>query len=215
MSTIRRRVGAVLTAIVLGLSTALPGTVAALAAPPPDASASTPATATPGTDVTAPPSPETSPTTSPSAAPTVAARAPAAAPATESTAPQLAASTTEPSATVTAAALSEGELAIQVKAAASVSVVGTPVTAIYCGLVDGGCYQHFQYGSIYWSPSTGAHYTTGGIRAKWSWMGWEKGFLGYPTVDEGCGLAQGGCYQHFQHGSIYWSSSTGARFVTG
>ncbi|SDC11730.1 hypothetical protein GA0111570_1361, partial [Raineyella antarctica] len=39
---------------------------------------------------------------------------------------------------VPASALTIGELAIQVKAAASVSVVGTPVTAIYCGLVDGG-----------------------------------------------------------------------------
>ncbi|NAZ78350.1 hypothetical protein GTQ99_23505, partial [Kineococcus sp. T13] len=37
----------------------------------------------------------------------------------------------------------------------------------------GGFYTHFQGGSIYWSPATGAHEVRGAIREKWASMGWE------------------------------------------
>ncbi|WP_139283122.1 L,D-transpeptidase family protein [Raineyella antarctica] len=129
-----------------------------------------------------------------------------------------AASATSASTTSAAApaplALPAGEQAIADKYALSQGVLGAPTTAVACGLVDGGCYQHFQGGSIYWSPATGAHFTTGAIRAKWAATRWENGFLGYPTTDETCGLARGGCYQHFQHGSVHWSQATGAHFTT-
>ncbi len=50
-----------------------------------------------------------------------------------------------------------------------------------------------------------------------SWRGqnWENGSLGYPVSDEFCGLRESGCGQHFQHGEIYWSPSTGAHWVRG
>ena len=48
-----------------------------------------------------------------------------------------------------------------------------------------GRYTHFENGiSIYWSPSTGAHLVYGAIRGLWEQLGWEKSYLGYPTLAE-------------------------------
>ncbi|WP_448641035.1 reprolysin-like metallopeptidase [Geodermatophilus sp. URMC 63] len=93
--------------------------------------------------------------------------------------------------------------------------LGYPVTGEVCGLRSGGCYQHFQNGSVYWSPATGAQPVNGAIRARWGQLGWENGWLGYPVTGEVCGLRSGGCYQHFQNGSVYWSPATGAQPVNG
>ncbi|QGF23977.1 L,D-transpeptidase family protein [Raineyella fluvialis] len=90
-----------------------------------------------------------------------------------------------------------------------------PTSDEFCGLVQSGCGQHFQGGEVYWSPGTGAHWTRGSILAKWRGQGWENGFLGYPTSNEFCGLAGGGCGQHFQHGEIYWSPASGAHWSRG
>jgi uncharacterized protein with LGFP repeats len=94
--------------------------------------------------------------------------------------------------------------------------LGYPVTDEFCGLRGGGCGQHFsQTASIYWSPATGAHLVRRAIRSAWAALGWETGQLGYPTSDEFCGLVGGGCGEHFQGGSIYWSAATGAHAVLG
>jgi len=77
-----------------------------------------------------------------------------------------------------------------------------------------GRFNHFQGGSIYWTPSTGAHTVYGGIKAEWAATGWEQGILGYPTSDENNALAPGR-YNDFQHGVIYWSPTTGAHEVHG
>jgi len=84
------------------------------------------------------------------------------------------------------------------------------------GTPDGvGRYNHFQGGSIYWTPSTGAHEVHGDIRGKWASLGWERGFLGYPVGDE-TGTADGqGRFSDFQGGWIYWSPRSGAREVHG
>jgi hypothetical protein len=78
-----------------------------------------------------------------------------------------------------------------------------------------GHYRHFQNGSIYWHPETGAFEVHGGIRWKWSSLGWEKSVLGYPTTDEKSTPDGKGRYNHFQHGSIYWHPDTGAFEVHG
>ena len=83
-----------------------------------------------------------------------------------------------------------------------------------CGLASGGCAQHFQGGSIYWSPATGTHWVVGAIRQRWSMLGWENG-IGYPVANEVCGLTRGGCYQGFERGGVYWSAGTDAHVVTG
>ena len=65
------------------------------------------------------------------------------------------------------------------------SVLGYPTTD-ETGTPDGvGRYNHFQAGSIYWTPSTGAHEVHGLIRALWAAGGWERNAaLGYPITDE-------------------------------
>ncbi|MDO5498874.1 MAG: polysaccharide deacetylase family protein, partial [Propionibacteriaceae bacterium] len=95
------------------------------------------------------------------------------------------------------------------------SIVGEPTTPEFCGLTRSGCGQHFERGSIYWSPATGAFETHGLIRHVWTIFGWERGASGYPVSDEFCGLVRGGCGQHFQNGSIYYQPQAGAHRVFG
>jgi hypothetical protein len=95
------------------------------------------------------------------------------------------------------------------------SLFGYPLTD-ETGAPDGvGRFNHFQGGSIYWTPSTGAHEVHGAIRDKWASMGWERSFLGYPLTDETPTPDGIGRFNHFQGGSIYWTSSTGAHEVHG
>jgi uncharacterized protein with LGFP repeats len=84
-----------------------------------------------------------------------------------------------------------------------------------CGLPRGGCYQTYQGGTIFWSPASGARSVGGAIRGRWSALGAQDGYLGYPMTDEVCGLRGGGCSQGFQGGTIYWSPASGARSVGG
>lgn len=77
--------------------------------------------------------------------------------------------------------------------------------------IDGvGKYSHFQNGSIFWSPSTGAQVIYGAIRDKWGEMGGETALLGYPTSDE-YSLPDGHRISNFQNGSIIWTAEEGAR----
>jgi uncharacterized protein with LGFP repeats len=95
------------------------------------------------------------------------------------------------------------------------SFLGYPLTD-ETGTPDGvGRYNHFQGGSIYWTPGTSAHEVHGAIRDKWASMGWERSLLGYPVTDES-GTPDGvGRYNHFQGGSIYWTPGTSAHEVHG
>jgi hypothetical protein len=81
--------------------------------------------------------------------------------------------------------------------------------------VRGGAFNHFQRGSVYWSPATGAQVVKGAILDKWGRTGWESGFLGYPVAGEFGPLRAGGYGQHFQGGSVYWSPATGVASVRG
>jgi len=80
-----------------------------------------------------------------------------------------------------------------------------------------GRYRHYQYGTIFWHPSTGAHEIHGGIRQKWADLGWERSFLRYPVTDECATPAPNpnGRYNHFQGGSIYWHPNIGAHEIHG
>jgi len=89
-------------------------------------------------------------------------------------------------------------------------VLGHPITDEQ-GALDGvGRYGHFQGGSIYWSPETGAHEVQGDIHARWASLGYERSTLGYPISDEYD--APGGRRSDFQHGSLVWDAQT--RVVT-
>lgn len=78
-----------------------------------------------------------------------------------------------------------------------------------------GRYNHFQFGSIYWAPATGAHSVYGSIRGRWSQMGWEKSILGFPTTSELPTPDGRGRFNHFQGGSVYWAPGVGAHAVYG
>ena len=78
-----------------------------------------------------------------------------------------------------------------------------------------GRYRHFAGGSLYWSPETGCHEVHGAIRSLYAARSWERGFLGYPTTDETATPDGRGRYNHFEHGSIYWTPETGAHEVHG
>jgi uncharacterized protein with LGFP repeats len=70
-----------------------------------------------------------------------------------------------------------------------------------------GRYQHFQKGSIFWSPSTNAHSVVGPVKDLWASLGYERGWLGYPTRD--AYPVSGGSRVDFQHGYITLSAATG------
>ena len=50
--------------------------------------------------------------------------------------------------------------------------------------VNGGRFNNFQFGMIYWHPRFGAHAVYGRIGEKWIELGRERGVCGYPTSDE-------------------------------
>lgn len=80
-----------------------------------------------------------------------------------------------------------------------------------------GYFQHYAGGSIYWSPSTGAHEVHGLIRQKWANMGWERSFLGYPRTDEkkGRDQKQEGRFSVFQGGTVFYHPASGTFEVHG
>lgn len=78
-----------------------------------------------------------------------------------------------------------------------------------------GKYQRFEGGSIYWTPETGAWVVRGAIFDKWGDFDWEKGFVGYPVMDEVDPGDGRGRFQNFEGGQIYWTPQTGAHEVHG
>lgn len=88
--------------------------------------------------------------------------------------------------------------------------LGFPVTD-ESGTPDGvGRFNHFEGGSIYWTPGTGANEVHGAIRERWAALGWERSFLGYPVSDEHTGV-NAARVSDFQRGQIGWSPRFGAR----
>ena len=91
--------------------------------------------------------------------------------------------------------------------------LGAPLNAEYPVL--GGMEQDFQNGDVLWSPSTNANVVQGMIRDRYRGLGGARSALALPTTHE-LGTPNGvGRYNHFLHGSIYWSPGTGAHEVRG
>jgi LGFP repeat/Lectin C-type domain len=95
------------------------------------------------------------------------------------------------------------------------SILGSPTTDTLQSSDGVGSYANFQFGSIFWSPSTGAHEVHGAVRLKWISLGRELGFLGYPTSDQVATADGSGAFSDFEGGSIYWSPTTGPRELHG
>ncbi len=85
--------------------------------------------------------------------------------------------------------------------------LGYPIGAQHCGLVDGGCLQGFQGGTVYSTTATGAHAVSGPIAGYWAGQRWEAGPLGYPTSD--AHPVTGGTAQHFQGGVLTYDTVSG------
>lgn len=77
-----------------------------------------------------------------------------------------------------------------------------------------GRFNHFQGGSIYWSPKTGAHEVHGAIRDEWARLGWERSALGYPISDETNQVNGNGTFNLFEHGTILWFRSSSSIAVS-
>src|SRR5664280_2425844 len=95
------------------------------------------------------------------------------------------------------------------------SVLGAPVTDELGTPGGRGRFNHFQGGSIYWTPQTDAHEVHGAIRDAWAGMGWETSLLGFPVTNELGTPDKFGRFNHFEGGSVYWSPDTGAHEVHG
>ncbi len=93
--------------------------------------------------------------------------------------------------------------------------LGAPLTRETPTPVRLGAFNHFEGGSIYWSPGTGAHEVHGAIRAAWERQGWENSPVGFPLTDEVPTPDTFGAFNHFEAGSIYWAPTTGAYEVRG
>ncbi len=79
---------------------------------------------------------------------------------------------------------------------------------------NGGKFNEFAFGYIYWHPGTNAHAVYGVIGEKWNALGRERGF-GYPLTDEQ-DAADGGRFNDFAGGgSIYWHRDFGVHAVFG
>lgn len=88
--------------------------------------------------------------------------------------------------------------------------LGAPVTHELDAGDGVGRYNDFERGSVYWSPTTGAHEVHGNIGMQWVAEGRCTGRLGYPVTDE---LARpgGGAYQFFQRGALRWTHDRGVQ----
>jgi LGFP repeat len=87
--------------------------------------------------------------------------------------------------------------------------LGMPASAEATAPDGVGKYRHYARGSVYWHPSTGAHEVIGRILQRWSELGWEKSYLGYPMSDELGTFDGGGRVSKFQGGELIWHAATG------
>lgn len=86
--------------------------------------------------------------------------------------------------------------------------LGQPITAETWTPDILGRYRHYEGGSIYWHPRTGAHEVRGLIRQRWAQLNWELGYLGYPVTDEIDTVDGGGRVSRFEGGELVWREST-------
>ena len=83
--------------------------------------------------------------------------------------------------------------------------------------VGDGIVQAFTNGTIYSSPSTGAHLVQGEILRVYTEQGGPGGALGFPTSDEaetggGYKTSGGGWISEFQNGTITWTNTGNGTF---
>ena len=93
-------------------------------------------------------------------------------------------------------------------------ILGFPTTAESRTPDGRGAYNHFQGGSVYWSPGNGAWPVYGAIREAWFAEGAEE-FLGFPITAE-TDFFYGGQlrrHQNFENATIIWSATDGVEVI--
>ncbi|EHK86377.1 N-acetylmuramoyl-L-alanine amidase [Rhodococcus pyridinivorans] len=103
--------------------------------------------------------------------------------------------------------------AIDAEAEVAKDWIGKRLTDGEGDAIDGGKYAHFENGSIYWHPTTGAWAIPAAIMEPYAALRWEQSYVGFPVgrhtvLDEG--VVQG-----FQGGAIYRKNGYGGHVVTG
>jgi uncharacterized protein with LGFP repeats len=84
--------------------------------------------------------------------------------------------------------------------------------------VGDGTVAAFSNGTIFSSPSTGAHLVQGEILRVYNEQDGPDGLLGWPTADEtqtggGPSVVEGGWIAEFQNGMITWTNQGGGSFI--
>jgi uncharacterized protein with LGFP repeats len=92
--------------------------------------------------------------------------------------------------------------------------LGNPTTGEHTCADGKGHYRHFENGSIFWHPLTGAHEVHGWIHDKWAKLKSERGFLHYPKTDESDSGGAAGRFNLFQGGAITWKQGAQEAFET-
>lgn len=76
--------------------------------------------------------------------------------------------------------------------------------------------QAFQNGELVYSSKSPTYgFVKTGMLSTWKKLGRAASPVGIPNGVQRCGLAKGGCYQNFSKGKLYWSKSSGTRWVNG
>lgn len=89
------------------------------------------------------------------------------------------------------------------QALGGINRLGFPLTDELTTPDTRGRYNHFEHGSIYWTPQTGAWEVLPDIKDVWAGNGWEQGPLGYPVVSPGRMPGVLTDFQGFERGMIY------------
>ncbi len=97
-------------------------------------------------------------------------------------------------------------------------MLGNPTSAE--SSVSDGKQRHYQWGSLYWSPSTGVHEVHGSILWRYRQLGGPSSFLGFPETDEkrvyfkqDVPDQRVGSRNNFEGGAIIWGEETGPKWV--
>jgi hypothetical protein len=108
---------------------------------------------------------------------------------------------------------SGGAIALKYEQTGGPGFLGWPLASEFS--IPGGAERDYQFGSIYWSPSNGAHWvaTAGGVLTKYRALGGPGG-AGFPVNDE-YAIGNTGQGIDFVNNSIFYSTATGAHEVHG
>ena len=88
-------------------------------------------------------------------------------------------------------------------------ILGFPRSDTRNASSQGGRYNEFDYGALYYRPGKGTWEIHGDIYAKWKALHRERSDVGFPTSDTQTGVDGKARYNLFDHGAIYYRPNVG------